>query len=143
MPCLYFIWYYFYIVNKTFIGLFVCYKSCLVGLFICYKSYLVIVFIFCIIILSIWCSSNSNRSAAFLHLVKLNKALSDADATITLNPQWEKVCANIFLLRKHVNDEQKKMLITSSKSKGISFFLLFIIIFDFLFYSNIVGVGIF
>ncbi|KAG9451930.1 hypothetical protein H6P81_004834 [Aristolochia fimbriata] len=32
----------------------------------------------------------SNRSAAFLHLVKLNKALADAEMTITLNPQWEK-----------------------------------------------------
>ncbi|XP_077247877.1 tetratricopeptide repeat (TPR)-like superfamily protein isoform X2 [Tasmannia lanceolata] len=32
----------------------------------------------------------SNRSAAFLHLVKLNKALADAETTITLNPQWEK-----------------------------------------------------
>ncbi|XP_058106106.1 uncharacterized protein LOC131249376 isoform X3 [Magnolia sinica] len=32
----------------------------------------------------------SNRSAAFLHLVKLNKALVDAETTITLNPQWEK-----------------------------------------------------
>lgn len=32
----------------------------------------------------------SNRSAAFLQLVKLNKALADADTTITLNPQWEK-----------------------------------------------------
>eukprot|EP00262_Sarcandra_glabra_P009424 TRINITY_DN23806_c0_g1_i1.p1 TRINITY_DN23806_c0_g1~~TRINITY_DN23806_c0_g1_i1.p1 ORF type:complete len:366 (-),score=57.99 TRINITY_DN23806_c0_g1_i1:176-1141(-) len=33
---------------------------------------------------------HSNRSAAFLHLVKLNKALADAETTITLNPQWEK-----------------------------------------------------
>ncbi|KAK9160898.1 hypothetical protein Syun_007239 [Stephania yunnanensis] len=32
----------------------------------------------------------SNRAAAFLHLAKLNKALADADATINLNPQWEK-----------------------------------------------------
>ncbi|XP_010938344.1 uncharacterized protein [Elaeis guineensis] len=32
----------------------------------------------------------SNRAAAFLHLVKLNKALCDAEMTITLNPQWEK-----------------------------------------------------
>nr|AIZ68163.1 tetratricopeptide repeat protein 1-like protein [Albuca bracteata] len=32
----------------------------------------------------------SNRAAAFLHLVKLNKALADAETTITLNPQWEK-----------------------------------------------------
>ncbi|KAK2647089.1 hypothetical protein Ddye_022284 [Dipteronia dyeriana] len=32
----------------------------------------------------------SNRAAAFLNLVKLNKALSDAETTITLNPQWEK-----------------------------------------------------
>ncbi|XP_023547527.1 RNA polymerase II-associated protein 3-like isoform X2 [Cucurbita pepo subsp. pepo] len=32
----------------------------------------------------------SNRAAAFLHLVKLNKALADAEMTITLSPQWEK-----------------------------------------------------
>lgn len=32
----------------------------------------------------------SNRAAAFLHLVKLNKALADAETTITLKPQWEK-----------------------------------------------------
>lgn len=32
----------------------------------------------------------SNRAAAFLHLVKLNKALADADMTIKLKPQWEK-----------------------------------------------------
>ncbi|EEF45244.1 hsp70-Hsp90 organizing protein 1 [Ricinus communis] len=32
----------------------------------------------------------SNRAAAFLQLVKLNKALADAEMTITLNPQWEK-----------------------------------------------------
>uniref|UniRef100_A0ACD5YJY1 Uncharacterized protein n=1 Tax=Avena sativa TaxID=4498 RepID=A0ACD5YJY1_AVESA len=32
----------------------------------------------------------SNRAAAFLQLVKLNKALADADTTIKLKPQWEK-----------------------------------------------------
>lgn len=32
----------------------------------------------------------SNRSAAFLNLVKLNKALADAEKTISLNPQWDK-----------------------------------------------------
>uniref|UniRef100_A0A6M2EEL4 Uncharacterized protein n=1 Tax=Populus davidiana TaxID=266767 RepID=A0A6M2EEL4_9ROSI len=32
----------------------------------------------------------SNRAAAFLQLVKLNKALADAETTIKLNPQWEK-----------------------------------------------------
>uniref|UniRef100_A0A9I9D7K3 Stress-induced-phosphoprotein 1 n=1 Tax=Cucumis melo TaxID=3656 RepID=A0A9I9D7K3_CUCME len=32
----------------------------------------------------------SNRAAAFLHLVKLNKALADAEMTIKLSPQWEK-----------------------------------------------------
>ncbi|KDP40222.1 hypothetical protein JCGZ_02220 [Jatropha curcas] len=32
----------------------------------------------------------SNRAAAFLQLVKLSKALADAETTITLNPQWEK-----------------------------------------------------
>ncbi|GLT78585.1 hypothetical protein SLA2020_501150 [Shorea laevis] len=31
----------------------------------------------------------SNQAAAFLNLVKLNKALADAETTITLNPQWE------------------------------------------------------
>ncbi|KAK4587408.1 hypothetical protein RGQ29_024210 [Quercus rubra] len=32
----------------------------------------------------------SNRAAAFLQLVKLNKALADAETTIKLKPQWEK-----------------------------------------------------
>ncbi|PWA69985.1 tetratricopeptide repeat (TPR)-like superfamily protein [Artemisia annua] len=32
----------------------------------------------------------SNRAAAFLNLVKLQKALSDAETTISLNPSWEK-----------------------------------------------------
>lgn len=32
----------------------------------------------------------SNRAAAFLHLVKLNKALADAEMTISLKPDWEK-----------------------------------------------------
>ncbi|XP_078442642.1 tetratricopeptide repeat (TPR)-like superfamily protein [Wolffia australiana] len=32
----------------------------------------------------------SNRSAAFLRLVKLNKALADAETTINLKPEWEK-----------------------------------------------------
>ncbi|KAK2980639.1 hypothetical protein RJ640_011447, partial [Escallonia rubra] len=32
----------------------------------------------------------SNRAAAFLQLAKLQKALTDADTTITLNPNWEK-----------------------------------------------------
>ncbi|KAL0457163.1 UNVERIFIED_CONTAM: Stress-induced-phosphoprotein 1 [Sesamum latifolium] len=32
----------------------------------------------------------SNRAAAFLHLVKLNKALADAETTISLKPDWEK-----------------------------------------------------
>ncbi|CAN0887085.1 Stress-induced-phosphoprotein 1, partial [Linum grandiflorum] len=32
----------------------------------------------------------SNRAAAFLQLVKLNKALTDAETTVKLNPQWEK-----------------------------------------------------
>ncbi|PIA31664.1 hypothetical protein AQUCO_04900161v1 [Aquilegia coerulea] len=33
---------------------------------------------------------DSNRAAAFLNLVKLSKALSDADTTISLKPEWEK-----------------------------------------------------
>ncbi|XP_037432397.1 RNA polymerase II-associated protein 3-like [Triticum dicoccoides] len=32
----------------------------------------------------------SNRAAAFLQLVKLNKALADAETTIKLKPEWEK-----------------------------------------------------
>ncbi|EXB51145.1 Small glutamine-rich tetratricopeptide repeat-containing protein beta [Morus notabilis] len=32
----------------------------------------------------------SNRAAAFLQLVKLNKALADAETTIALSPKWEK-----------------------------------------------------
>ncbi|KAJ0735323.1 putative tetratricopeptide-like helical domain superfamily [Helianthus annuus] len=32
----------------------------------------------------------SNRAAAFLNLVKLQKALSDAETTISLNPSWDK-----------------------------------------------------
>ncbi|KAJ8547333.1 hypothetical protein K7X08_010919 [Anisodus acutangulus] len=32
----------------------------------------------------------SNRAAAFLHLVKLSKALADAETTINLKPEWEK-----------------------------------------------------
>lgn len=32
----------------------------------------------------------SNRSAAFLNLMKLSKALADAETTIKLNPTWEK-----------------------------------------------------
>ena len=34
---------------------------------------------------------SSNRAAAFLNLVKLQKALTDAETTISLNPNWEKV----------------------------------------------------
>jgi hypothetical protein len=33
----------------------------------------------------------SNRSAAFLNLVKLTKSLADAEMTIKLRPTWEKV----------------------------------------------------
>jgi hypothetical protein len=32
----------------------------------------------------------SNRSAAFLNLVKLTKSLTDAEMTIKLRPTWEK-----------------------------------------------------
>lgn len=35
----------------------------------------------------------SNRSAAFLQLLKVQKALSDADMCIKLKPEWEKVRA--------------------------------------------------
>lgn len=40
---------------------------------------------------------DSNRAAAFLQLVKLSKALADAETTIALKPQWEKV--NIMYTR--------------------------------------------
>lgn len=39
---------------------------------------------------------DSNRAAAFLHLVKLSKALADAETTITLKPDWEKVIGIFF-----------------------------------------------
>lgn len=44
----------------------------------------------------------SNRAAALLQLDKLNKALDDAEMTIKLKPQWEKVnkCSSNFL---HIN----------------------------------------
>jgi len=32
----------------------------------------------------------SNRAAAFLQLVKLSKALADAETTVKLKPEWEK-----------------------------------------------------
>jgi hypothetical protein len=39
----------------------------------------------------------SNRAAALLQLDKLNKALDDAEMTIKLKPQWEKVrCSSTF-----------------------------------------------
>jgi len=40
--------------------------------------------------------SSSNRAAALLQLDKLNKALDDAEMTIKLKPQWEKV--NVYLI---------------------------------------------
>ncbi|GMN46760.1 hypothetical protein TIFTF001_015936 [Ficus carica] len=40
----------------------------------------------------------SNRAAAFLQLVKLNKALADAETTIALSPQWEKVDFGILII---------------------------------------------
>jgi hypothetical protein len=39
----------------------------------------------------------SNRAAALLQLDKLNKALDDAEMTIKIKPQWEKVrCSSTF-----------------------------------------------
>lgn len=38
--------------------------------------------------------STSNRAAALLQLDKLTKALEDAEMTIKLKPEWEKV--NIY-----------------------------------------------
>jgi len=40
--------------------------------------------------------SFSNRAAALLQLDKLNKALDDAEMTVKLKPQWEKV--NVYLI---------------------------------------------
>lgn len=40
----------------------------------------------------------SNRAAALLQLDKLNKALDDAEMTIKLKPQWEKVRFSSTLL---------------------------------------------
>lgn len=42
----------------------------------------------------------SNRAAAFLNLVKLSKALADAETTISLNPQWEKVISGFAVSPK-------------------------------------------
>ncbi|CAN0876130.1 hypothetical protein LINGRAHAP2_LOCUS11127 [Linum grandiflorum] len=38
---------------------------------------------------------SDRAAAAFLELVKLNKAVTDAETTVKLNPQWEKVLTNI------------------------------------------------
>ncbi|KAL0284618.1 UNVERIFIED_CONTAM: Stress-induced-phosphoprotein 1 [Sesamum calycinum] len=43
----------------------------------------------------------SNRAAAFLHLVKLNKALADAETTISLKPDWEKALAAFEVALKY------------------------------------------
>uniref|UniRef100_A0A0E0MPE2 Uncharacterized protein n=1 Tax=Oryza punctata TaxID=4537 RepID=A0A0E0MPE2_ORYPU len=43
----------------------------------------------------------SNRAAAFLHLVKLNKALADAETTIKLKPQWEKAISSFQIALQH------------------------------------------
>lgn len=42
--------------------------------------------------------SASNRAAALLQLDKLNKALDDAEMTIKLKPQWEKVNIHLVFL---------------------------------------------
>ena len=42
--------------------------------------------------------SASNRAAALLQLDKLNKALDDAEMTIKLKPEWEKVNFQQFFL---------------------------------------------
>jgi hypothetical protein len=48
----------------------------------------------------------SNRAAAFLQLVKLSKALADAETTITLNPKWEKVLLLLLLHNISFSDLQ-------------------------------------
>lgn len=48
----------------------------------------------------------SNRAAAFLQLVKLSKALADAETTIKLNPQWEKVLLFYFSLKNSFSSQQ-------------------------------------
>jgi len=45
---------------------------------------------------SVYLVSFSNRAAALLQLDKLNKALDDAEMTVKLKPQWEKV--NVYLI---------------------------------------------
>ncbi|CAN0876129.1 hypothetical protein LINGRAHAP2_LOCUS11127 [Linum grandiflorum] len=37
---------------------------------------------------------SDRAAAAFLELVKLNKAVTDAETTVKLNPQWEKALAS-------------------------------------------------
>jgi len=48
------------------------------------------------VVSSVYLVSSSNRAAALLQLDKLNKALDDAEMTIKLKPQWEKV--NVYLI---------------------------------------------
>ncbi|KAI3682073.1 hypothetical protein L2E82_50221 [Cichorium intybus] len=43
------------------------------------------------------CEYDFNRAAAFLNLVKLQKALTDAETTISLNPNWEKLRSLLHL----------------------------------------------
>uniref|UniRef100_A0A2P2K2B9 Uncharacterized protein n=1 Tax=Rhizophora mucronata TaxID=61149 RepID=A0A2P2K2B9_RHIMU len=60
---------------------------------LCFMMYVAFVYA-CLVFMHILLHNNlldSNRAAAFLQLVKLNKALADAETTITLNPKWEKV----------------------------------------------------
>uniref|UniRef100_A0A2P2K295 Uncharacterized protein n=1 Tax=Rhizophora mucronata TaxID=61149 RepID=A0A2P2K295_RHIMU len=59
---------------------------------LCFMMYVAFVYA-CLVFMHILLHNNlldSNRAAAFLQLVKLNKALADAETTITLNPKWEK-----------------------------------------------------
>lgn len=48
------------------------------------------------VVSSVYLVASSNRAAALLQLDKLNKALDDAEMTIKLKPQWEKV--NVYLI---------------------------------------------
>jgi hypothetical protein len=50
----------------------------------------------------------SNRSAAFLQLLKVQKALSDADMCIKLKPEWEKVRARPTTARNNAEDRGRR-----------------------------------
>ncbi|RVW55747.1 hypothetical protein CK203_075756 [Vitis vinifera] len=61
---------------------------------------------------------NHNRAAAFLHLVKLTKALADAETTITLNPNWEKKGCVLEAMERY-DDPSDSFGAQSTKFRGI------------------------